>query len=244
MKHKLPALLLTLFLILSLVPVAFAEDIVEEELPEPAPKATTFFCAYLLETVEPEELVQPVDSEDPLDTADEEIPTEPVDSVVPVHPVAAGIVATYYEEATGVDYDQVMTWFCVDGYGFGEIMLALETSKFLSGSDDWDGEFLTPADLLLQKTELGSWGAVWSTIREALDINGRPKSDEWTGGWPDRKGDGPDGNSGGVGPSNTDSPKKQGATDVEDPVPDDPEDAALTTTSTKPAGQKGKADKP
>jgi hypothetical protein len=240
MKHKLPALLLTLFLILTLVPVAFAEDIVNEELPEPAPKATTFFCAYLLETVEPEEPVEPVDPDNPLDTADEEIPTEPEDTVPLQHPVAAGIVATY-EESTGVDYDQVMTWFCMDGYGFGEIMLALETSKFLSGSEDWEGEFLDPADLLLLKTESGSWGAVWTTIREALDINGRPKSDEWIGGWPDRKGDGPDGESGGIGPSNMDSPKKQGATDVEDPIPDDP---ALTTTSAKPAGQKGKAGKP
>ena len=240
MKHKLPALLLTLFLILTLVPVAFAEDIVEEELTEPAPKATTFFCAYLLETVEPEEPVEPVDPEDPLVTADEEIPTEPEDTVSPQHPVAAGIVATY-EETTGVDYDQVMTWFCMDGYGFGEIMLALETSKFLSSSEDWDGEFLDPADLLLLKTESGSWGAVWTTIRETLDINGRPKSDEWSGGWPDRKGDGPDGESGGIGPSNTDSPKKQGATGVEEPIPDDP---ALTTTSTKPAGQKGKAGRP
>jgi hypothetical protein len=240
MKHKLPALLLTLFLILTLVPVAFAEDIVEEELTEPAPKATTFFCAYLLETVEPEEPVESVDPEDPLVTADEEIPTEPEDTVSPQHPVAAGIVATY-EETTGVDYDQVMTWFCMDGYGFGEIMLALETSKFLSGSEDWEGEFLDPADLLLRKAESGSWGAVWTTIREALDINGRPKSDEWSGGWPDRKGDGPDGESGGIGPSNMDSPKKQGATGVEDPIPDDP---ALTTTSTKPAGQKGKAGRP
>ena len=240
MKHKLPALLLTLFLILTLVPVAFAEDIVEEELTEPAPKATTFFCAYLLETVEPEEPVEPVDPEDPLVTADEEIPTEPEDTVSPQHPVAAGIVATY-EETTGVDYDQVMTWFCMDGYGFGEIMLALETSKFLSSSEDWDGEFLDPADLLLLKTESGSWGAVWTTIRETLDINGRPKSDEWSGGWPDRKGDGPDGESGGIGPSNTDSPKKQGATGVEEPIPDDP---ALTTTSAKPAGQKGKAGRP
>jgi hypothetical protein len=240
MKHKLPALLLTLFLILTLVPVAFAEDIVDEELPEPAPKATTFFCAYLLEMVEPEEPVEPVDPDNPLDTADEEIPTEPEDTVPLQHPVAAGIVATY-EETTGVDYDQVMTWFCMDGYGFGEIMLALETSKFLSSSEDWEGEFLDPADLLLLKTESGSWGAVWTTIREALDINGRPKSDEWIGGWPDRKGDGPDGESGGIGPSNMDSPKKQGATDVEDPIPDDP---ALTTTSAKPAGQKGKAGKP
>jgi hypothetical protein len=240
MKHKLPALLLTLFLILTLVPVAFAEDIVEEELTEPAPKATTFFCAYLLEMVEPEEPVEPVDQEDPLVTADEEIPTEPEDTVSPQHPVAAGIVATY-EETTGVDYDQVMTWFCMDGYGFGEIMLALETSKFLSSSEDWDGEFLDPADLLLLKTESGSWGAVWTTIRETLDINGRPKSDEWSGGWPDRKGDGPDGESGGIGPSNTDSPKKQGATGVEEPIPDDP---ALTTTSAKPAGQKGKAGRP
>jgi hypothetical protein len=246
MKYKLPALLLTLFLILTLVPVAFAEDIVEVETPAPAGKEANFFCAYLADTTEPEvppDPEDPVDSEAPLDVAEEEDPLETPEAVIPQHPVAAGIVSTY-GEPTGVDYDQVMTWFCVDGYGFGEIMLALETSKFLSNSEDWDGEFLDPADLLLQKTESGSWGAVWSTVREALDITGRPKSDEWTGGWPDRKGDGPDDNSGGVGPSNTDSPKKQGPPNSEDPVSDDPADEALTTSSTKPAGHKGKAGKP
>jgi hypothetical protein len=227
MKHKLPALLITLFLILTLVPAAFAQDVPEEEVVEPIGKATNFFCTYLAELPDPED---PADPADPLETAEDGDPVEPVESVVPLHPVATGIVTTY--AATGVTYDQVMTWFCVDGFGFGEIMLALETSKFL-GEDDG----MTPEEILLQKDELGGWGAVWSIIRTEADINGRPKSDDWTGGWPDRKHDGTTDESGGVGPSNLDSPKKQG---VEDPVSDDPQVEPAKTNSSKATGTKHK----
>ena len=66
---------------------------------------------------------------------------------VGTHPTAQRLADTY-----GVDYEQIMTWFCEEHYGFGEIMHALQTS---------DGEENTPEFLLHRKTELGGWGQVW-----------------------------------------------------------------------------------
>ena len=52
-----------------------------------------------------------------------------------MHPVAAGIAATY----NLTDTTDVMTWFCEGGYGFGNIMLALQTAEMMSAdSDDSD----------------------------------------------------------------------------------------------------------
>ena len=57
-----------------------------------------------------------------------------------------------------------MEWFCDRRYGFGEIMLALETSQ---GSSDYTAE-----GLLAMKTELGGWGQVW----QYLGLIGPPDS--------------------------------------------------------------------
>jgi hypothetical protein len=40
------------------------------------------------------------------------------------HPVGSRIAEGY-----GVDYGTVMNWFCNGHYGFGQILLALQTSK-------------------------------------------------------------------------------------------------------------------
>jgi hypothetical protein len=84
------------------------------------------------------------------------------------HPVG-GRIADIYD---GVDYSQVMTWFCDDHFGFGEILLALQASQ-LNTVDE------TPGELLRLKTELGGWGEVWKEI----GFTGRPKEGRpaWAG---------------------------------------------------------------
>jgi hypothetical protein len=139
LKYKLPTLLLTLFVILALVPVALADDVDWEE--------PNTYCMDL-ETLR--------------------------------HPVGERIAERY-----AVEYEWVMGWFCDSAFGFGEIMLALETSKVTTP---------TPTDLeavvdlsgladkyLNDKIELGGWGQVW----KSLGFNGRPKSADWDDGKPD-----------------------------------------------------------
>jgi hypothetical protein len=63
------------------------------------------------------------------------------------HPVAEQLAEDY-----GVPYEQIMSWFCEGGYGFGDIRLALDTSLKAG---------MTPEELLALKTELGGWGEVW-----------------------------------------------------------------------------------
>jgi hypothetical protein len=63
------------------------------------------------------------------------------------HPVGKRIAATYE-----LEYAQVMQWFCEDNYGFGQILLALRTSKTTE---------LTPEQALELKTSMGGWGKVW-----------------------------------------------------------------------------------
>jgi len=62
------------------------------------------------------------------------------------HPVGVKLAATY-----AVPYETVMGWFC-QGFGFGEIVLALQASQHSE---------LTPEEILLLKVELGGWGEVW-----------------------------------------------------------------------------------
>jgi hypothetical protein len=81
------------------------------------------------------------------------------------HPVG-GRIASVYE----VNYQGLMSWFCDGNYGFGEILLALQTSK-ITGAD--------PGALLVRKTEVGGWGEVW----KELGFTGRPKEGRpaWAG---------------------------------------------------------------
>jgi hypothetical protein len=82
------------------------------------------------------------------------------------HPVGSRIAYGY-----SVDYGTVMGWFCDGHYGFGQIVLALQTSRFVD---------MSPADLLAKKSELGGWGLVW----QELGFTGRPKADRPAGGPP------------------------------------------------------------
>ncbi|MGD8905237.1 MAG: DUF5667 domain-containing protein [Anaerolineae bacterium] len=66
------------------------------------------------------------------------------------HPTAQRLADTY-----DVTYEEIMGWFCDDGYGLGEIKHALETSVATGDS---------PEDLLALKNELGGWGEVWQEL--------------------------------------------------------------------------------
>jgi hypothetical protein len=98
------------------------------------------------------------------------------------HPVVDRLVSTYDDGITSTD---VISWFA-SGYGFGEIMHALETSKNLSGTETITGTIksgvtititdTSPAGLLRLKAELGGWGQVW----QALGLIGKGKPDDST----------------------------------------------------------------
>ena len=81
------------------------------------------------------------------------------------HPAGQGLADSY-----GVSYETIMGWFCQgigggkDGYGFGEIMLALESA---------DKTGLSAEELLAQRGDLG-WGEIW----QELGLIGRPDEDE------------------------------------------------------------------
>ncbi len=94
-----------------------------------------------------------IGSTDDDDDDDEELTEEEAGYCAGVgfHPTAQRLADTY-----GVDYEQIMTWFCEEHYGFGEIMHALQTS------DPEEGK--TPEELLHRKTELGGWGQVWQEL--------------------------------------------------------------------------------
>ena len=67
-----------------------------------------------------------------------------------VHPMAQGIARTY-----GVSYEQIMTWFCQGRFGFGQIILALQTAA-ITGQ---------PADTYLNKRiKEGGWGKIWRDL--------------------------------------------------------------------------------
>lgn len=81
------------------------------------------------------------------------------------HPAGQGLAATY-----GIDYETIMEWFChgiddgKESYGFGEIMLALETAEKTGDSAE---------ALLAQRDEMG-WGEIW----QELGLIGKPDDDE------------------------------------------------------------------
>ena len=86
---------------------------------------------------------------------DEEQATEEEDAAYCVgadpHPTAQRLAEAYDD----VSYEEIMGWFCDEGYGLGEIKHALETSAATGES---------PKDLLALKDELGGWGEVWQEL--------------------------------------------------------------------------------
>ncbi|MEX2029749.1 MAG: DUF5666 domain-containing protein [Anaerolineales bacterium] len=100
------------------------------------------------------------------------------------HPVGAGIAETY-----GVEYDQVMAWFCDGGFGFGQIMLALMTQDQTGTSAD---------ETLARRAGGEGWGEIWISmelIGKPSEINppGAPENADagppfWAGGPPEGAG--------------------------------------------------------
>lgn len=72
------------------------------------------------------------------------------------HPVAAGIAETY-----GVEYDQVIGWFCDGGFGFGQIMLALMTQEITGTSAE---------ETLARRAAGEGWGKIWIS----MELIGKP----------------------------------------------------------------------
>jgi len=78
------------------------------------------------------------------------------------HPVGRALTRVY-----DVTYAEVMGWFCDEGMGFGQIMLALQTADVI-GEDAWE--------LLALRAQGQGWGKIW----QSFDLignrggNGRP----------------------------------------------------------------------
>lgn len=97
-----------------------------------------------------------------------------------------------------MDYETLQAWFC-EGFGWGQVMLALQTSK-ITGED--------PQDLLEARRSGAGWGEIW----QELKLIGRPEhagppNDENGDGRPDFAGpppwvtgESPSGNPGGPPP--------------------------------------------
>jgi hypothetical protein len=87
----------------------------------------------------------------------------------PPHPFGMRLAERY-----GVEYQQVQQYFC-EGFGWGEIVLALHTARVMNGVD---------ATSLLEARRNGQgWGEIW----HGLGVFGRPKDTASPG---DRDGDG------------------------------------------------------
>ena len=55
-------------------------------------------------------------------------------------------------------YNEVMSWFCDDGMGFGQIMLALQPAEITEDPDD-------DAPLYLERRADGEgWGEIWQDL--------------------------------------------------------------------------------
>jgi hypothetical protein len=81
------------------------------------------------------------------------------------HPIVVRLAGHY-----GKSPEEVIAWFC-EGYGLGEIMHALSTSRE-AGTD--------AAALLVRWTELGGWGLVWQEvgiIGPRKDVPAQPPDD-------------------------------------------------------------------
>jgi hypothetical protein len=81
-----------------------------------------------------------------------------------MHPFGEGLADRY-----GVEYEILQEWFC-NGFGWGQIMLALETSDIISTDEDF--EDLEGFEALLARRNGGEgWGEIW----QDLGLIGRPE---------------------------------------------------------------------
>jgi hypothetical protein len=76
-----------------------------------------------------------------------------------MHPMGARLAERY-----DMDYETLQGWFC-DGFGWGQVMLALQTSKLTEGD---------PALLLQARSEGKGWGNIW----KELGLNGKKDKDK------------------------------------------------------------------
>ncbi len=67
-----------------------------------------------------------------------------------LHPVGDRL-AEHYDTA----YEQVMAWFCEDGMGFGQIMLALRTAEMMGESGE---------TYLERRADGEGWGQIWQSL--------------------------------------------------------------------------------
>jgi len=127
----------------------------ETETPSPTPAATETPTATETPSVTPTLTLTPTLTATPVVT---ETPT--VTATAPfanqgfycrnldvLHPVGSRIAQRY-----GVPYEQVMTWFCQDHMGFGEIMLALQTAKVTAEAPD---------EVVAERITGTGWGNIW-----------------------------------------------------------------------------------
>ena len=119
--------------------------------------------------------IEVADDEDDQDEVDDEINYFCRPETEEQHPVAVAIAETY-----GVPEEQVMAWFCENGFGFGQIMLALQTSQASGGDAN---------ELLARRSAGEGWGQIWISmelIGQESDAHppGRPEDagpPEWAG---------------------------------------------------------------
>ncbi len=137
------------------------------------------FAAEAIQVAAPTEETPPEPSETPTGEPSPEPSEEPSETPAaggfycqegaPPHPFGARIAERY-----GVDYQQVQQYFC-QGFGWGEIVLALQTARVTEGVD--------PNALLEARHNGQGWGEIW----HGLGVVGRPKDAASPG---DRDGDG------------------------------------------------------
>ena len=84
---------------------------------------------------------------------------------VMTHPVGSRLAATY-----GISYTDVMTWFCREHMGFGQIMLAATAAKYI-GENPGETPGLTYDEMLQARLDGQGWGQIWRD----LGYHGRPR---------------------------------------------------------------------
>jgi hypothetical protein len=100
-------------------------------------------------------LVIKVEDDDPTDEQDDPSTGYFCTQSEDPHPFGDRLAERY-----GTDYETLQAWFC-DGFGWGQIMLALQTSQVTGGD---------PGELLEARSGGEGWGQIW----QGLGLIGRP----------------------------------------------------------------------
>lgn len=133
------------------------------------------FAASAIQIAAPTEEPPATPTPEPGETPTEEPVATPVgqgfycQEDAPPHPFGARLAERY-----GVDYQQVKQYFC-EGFGWGEIVLAMHTARVMEGVD--------PNAMLEARRNGQGWGEIW----HGMGLLGRPKDANSAG---DQDGDG------------------------------------------------------